>query len=286
MRIITYTNNIIVDNYYIHCCFSELCSITLRTYNNVINVKLTKDKCLELDKNDINKFIELTFKSFDLSYNVYFNLLDCKVTQNSNCFTIQCNSKHNIAFTQQINNLLGLNYTHTNLLTRCFNFQDSNNHIIYLVIDNKIVKSFIIHSKANIFAKITLANKDTFKYCIKSDKALNCSFTLSKDCLSLDFTNLNLNANKLYCFSIHNNCNKTIDSFSVLAHCKDQYYNYNLVTNYVKPYKPTLNDKIISFIKSNGLVLVIALVIVYLWNEYKKWKIKMQSSKEELEKEE
>jgi hypothetical protein len=237
-----------------------------------------------LSKDEIKNYRKLAFTSDNLAYDVDFSLSDCKLQKNKFdnelCYIVKCNSKHKLTISDKIlsaNDLLSLNKR--SILVKCFRCSDSIQKY-YVYIDDVIRDIIFVDKCLNIKYSIR-REKNIIKLFLQSNKNVKCELQYNKQCFnsSIDYSQLELSVNKKYMLEFVDKCNTM---FEAKLKCNNETY---YITENIQ-YKETLNDKVINFIKENGIIILIAIVLYLLYREYQKHKAKFVVAKEQLEKEE
>jgi len=286
-RIIQYNTNLIVDNYFTHCCFSDFCKLTLQSYNTNVNIRLSNNQCLILDKNDTIRFNSLRFFSEKQSYEVMFRLLDCSIDVNETVLTIRCNKEHRILVSNQLLTDKEQCYDkskYTNYYTTVLNC-GSNSCIYYVYLDCFIIKSVLLY-KVNVYTSVSdkkeyiyvnfRANTDLRKCCLQFNNKY-FEIVSNSNCIE------NIEKDKKYSFVLKR-VNGTNSIFSGILQCEDKKgnkYSFSVVEKY--EHKETFNEKLLAFIMDKGLLILIAIAGYLLWKEWEKHREKLKSAKQQLE---
>jgi len=172
-----------------------------------------------------------------------------------------------------------MNLQKKSVLVKCFQCPDSIQKY-YVYIDVTIRDVLFLDRCLSIRYSIR-REKNIVKLYLQSNKNVKCTLEYNKKCFNstIDYSNLELTAEKKYMLEFVDKCGVM---FEAKLKCNKTIY---YITENVNV-KETLNDKVINFIKENGIIVIIAMLLYVLYREYQKYKAKFVTAKEQIEKEE
>jgi len=288
------SNKLQPDNYKIHCCYSNICLLSLENDNQKIPIRLQKNDCLVLSNEDLSIYNKLIFTSIKRSYIVDLTKNDCSIKENIDkdnynyIVKVQCKKPHFITITEKLQFVTITNESKPKTALVKLIPLSENQQYYYVYIDNYLKKTIVIPARLKLFISVS-KTKNGFKIKLKSNKNAKCEFEVPPNYVIYP-TSLNLIANNYYeiIAEAKKNTEDTIQKFQqfeFIAKCSDnQNLDYTFTKTYYQPYKKTASKKLIEFLTNYWLFIVLIVVIWFVSGYYVTYKRLNESAKEKLEK--
>jgi len=287
------SNTIQEDNYKIHCCYSDFCLINLDSNK----IRISKNDCLILSNKDFLNFKKLTFFSEKKQYEVSFNSLDCQINKTidyenfKEIIKVSCEKPHFIEILEQPKNLFEIINKNEQQLTQNYikttPIKDKEQYY-YIYIDNKLIKTIQIPRKATISAKIE-KTKNAYLVKITTTKPLHCKIKPNRG-YTLPMNEFDIQQYlefSLEPIQIEDKSIKPAKQPNIYLECEDKdsfHYIFSKVYYTKEKKEETPSTKLLEWIKSYWLWLIVAIISYFAYSSYRTYKIMNANAKEQLEK--